>query len=224
MCPLPTRTTTKDKFGVEGRPVLPTFGLPSPNKGIKFVLNALPAVVRDFPKIVYIVLGATHPNLIRDHGETYRLSLERLAKKNGIEKNVIFFNRFVDKDELSEFLGATISYLNKAQITSDTLAYSFGAGKARHFHPYWHAEELLADGRGVLVPFDDAPAISRAVCDLLRNETARHAIRNNAYLMGRKMIWPHGPLDHAHSPENAAMMLARRSTKENDTSWSTLWD
>ena len=97
----------KDKFGVEGRPVLLTFGLLSPNKGIEFVLNALPAVVRDFPKIVYIVLGATHPNLVRDHGETYRLSLERLAKKNGVEKNVIFFNRFVDKDELLEFLGAT---------------------------------------------------------------------------------------------------------------------
>ena len=197
----------KDKFGVEGRPVLLTFGLLSPNKGIEFVLNALPAVVRDFPKIVYIVLGATHPNLIRDHGETYRLSLERLAKKNGVEKNVIFFNRFVDKDELLEFLGATdiyiTSYLNKAQITSGTLAYSFGAGKAVISTPYWHAEELLADGRGVLVPFGDAPAISRAVCDLLRNETARHAIRKNAYLMGRKMIWPHVALDYAQSFQRA---------------------
>ena len=197
----------KDKFGVEGRPVLLTFGLLSPNKGIEFVLNALPAVVRDFPKIVYIVLGATHPNLIRDHGETYRLSLERLAKKIGVEKNVIFFNRFVDKDELLEFLGATdiyiTSYLNKAQITSGTLAYSFGAGKAVISTPYWHAEELLADGRGVLVPFGDAPAISRAVCDLLRNETARHAIRKNAYLMGRKMIWPHVALDYAQSFQRA---------------------
>ena len=197
----------KDKFGVEGRPVLLTFGLLSPNKGIEYVLNALPAVVRDFPKVVYIVLGATHPNLIRDHGETYRLSLERLAKKNGVEKNVIFFNRFVDKDELLEFLGATdiyiTSYLNKAQITSGTLAYSFGAGKAVISTPYWHAEELLADGRGVLVPFGDAPAISRAVCDLLRNETARHAIRKNAYLMGRKMIWPHVAHDYAQSFQRA---------------------
>ncbi|MGA7391914.1 MAG: glycosyltransferase, partial [Terrimicrobiaceae bacterium] len=90
----------KDKFGVEGRPVLLTFGLISPNKGIENVLNALPEIVRQFPKVVYIVLGATHPNLILKDGETYRLGLERLAKKNGVEKNVIFFNRFVDKDEL----------------------------------------------------------------------------------------------------------------------------
>ena len=124
----------KDKFGAEGRPVLLTFGLLSPNKGIEHVLNALPAIVREFPKVVYIVLGATHPTLARDHGETYRLSLERLAKKNGVEKNVIFFNRFVDTDELLEFLGATdiyiTPYLNKTQITSGTLAYSFGGGKA----------------------------------------------------------------------------------------------
>ena len=149
---------------MEGRPVLLTFGLLSPNKGIENVLNALPAVVRDFPNVVYIVLGATHPNLVRDHGETYRLSLERLAKKNGVEKNVIFFNRFVDKDELVEFLGATdiyiAPYLNKAQITSGTLAYSFGAGKAVISTPYWHAEELLADGRGLLVPFGDSASVA----------------------------------------------------------------
>ena len=197
----------KDKFGAEGRPVLLTFGLLSPNKGIEHVLNALPAVVRDFPKVLYVVLGATHPNLVRDHGETYRLSLERLAKKNGVEKNVIFFNRFVDTDELLEFLGATdiyiTPYLNKTQITSGTLAYSFGAGKAVISTPFWHAEELLADGRGVLVPFADAPAISQAVCDLLHNETMRHAIRKTAYLMGRKMVWSHVAHDYARSFERA---------------------
>ncbi|MFZ0710303.1 MAG: glycosyltransferase family 4 protein, partial [Terrimicrobiaceae bacterium] len=197
----------KDKFGAEGRPVLLTFGLLSPNKGIEHVLNALPAVVRDFPNVVYIVLGATHPNLVREHGETYRLSLERLAKKNGVEKNVIFFNRFVDKDELLEFLGATdiyiTPYLNKTQITSGTLAYSFGAGKAVISTPYWHAEELLADGRGTLVPFGDAPSISQAICNLLRNETTRHAMRKGAYLMGRKMVWSHVALDYAQSFERA---------------------
>ena len=93
----------KDKFGVEGRPVLLTFGLLSPHKGIENVISALPAIVREFPNVVYIVLGATHPNLVRDHGETYRLGLERLAKKNGVEKNVVFFNRFVDKDERWSF-------------------------------------------------------------------------------------------------------------------------
>jgi glycosyltransferase involved in cell wall biosynthesis len=197
----------KDKFGAEGRPVLLTFGLLSPNKGIEHVLNALPAIVQDFPKVVYIVLGATHPNLARDQGETYRLSLERLAKKNGVEKNVVFFNRFVDTDELLEFLGATdiyiTPYLNKTQITSGTLAYSFGAGKAVISTPYWHAEELLADGHGVLVPFADAPSISEAVRELLRNETLRHSIRKAAYLMGRKMVWSHVANDYVQSFERA---------------------
>ncbi len=197
----------KDKFGAEGRPVLLTFGLLSPNKGIEHVLNALPAIVREFPNVVYIVLGATHPNLVRDHGETYRLSLERLAKKNSVEKNVIFFNRFVDKDELLEFLGATdiyiTPYLNEAQITSGTLAYSFGAGKAVISTPYWHAEELLGDGRGVLVPFADTSSISRAVCDLLRNETVRHTMRKTAYLLGRKMVWSQVGRDYVGSFERA---------------------
>ncbi len=183
----------KDKFRVEGRPVLLTFGLLSPNKGIENVLNALPEIVRECPNVVYIVLGATHPNLVRDQGETYRLSLQRLAKKNGVEKNVIFFDRFVDKDELIEFLSAAdvyiTPYLNEAQITSGTLAYSFGAGKAVVSTPYWHAEELLADGRGILVPFGDTAAISKAVRELLSNENERHAMRKAAYLMGRSMIW-----------------------------------
>ena len=113
----------------------------------------------------------------------------------------------MDKDELLEFLGATdiyiTPYLNKAQITSGTLAYSFGAGKAVISTPYWHAEELLADGRGLLVPFDDSPSISRAVCDLLRNETIRHAIRKNAYLIGRKMVWSHVAHEYAQSFQRA---------------------
>ncbi|HEY5779619.1 MAG TPA: glycosyltransferase family 4 protein [Terrimicrobiaceae bacterium] len=207
----------KDKFGAEGRPVLLTFGLLSPNKGIEYVLNALPAVVKEFPDVVYIVLGATHPNLVRDHGETYRLSLERLAKKNGVEKNVIFFNRFVDQDELLEFLGAAdiyiTPYLNKTQITSGTLAYSFGGGKAVISTPYWHAEELLAEGRGVLIPFADVPSISQAVCDLLRNETMRHSMRKAAYLMGRKMVWSHVACDYVASFERARHEHSAQTTK-----------
>jgi glycosyltransferase involved in cell wall biosynthesis len=197
----------KDKFGVEGRPVLLTFGLLSPNKGIENVLNALPEIVREFPNIVYIVLGATHPNLLMNHGETYRLSLELLAKRNGIEKNVIFFNRFVDNEELVEFLGAAdiyiTPYLEKSQITSGTLAYSFGTGKAVISTPYWHAEELLADDRGVVVPFGDGAAIARAVCDLLRNETKRHAMRKAAYLIGRKMTWPNVAHEYVERFERA---------------------
>ena len=130
-----------------------TFGLLSPNKGIENMLNALPAILAEFPNVVYIVLGATHPNLVREQGEAYRLGLERLAKKNKVQKHVIFYNRFVELEELKEFIGAAdlyiTPYLNEAQITSGTLAYAFGAGKAVISTPYWHAAELLADDRGV---------------------------------------------------------------------------
>src|SRR5436190_20722254 len=186
-------TYFKDQFGVEGKVVLLTFGLLSPNKGIECVLHALPDIVAEFPDVVYIVLGATHPNELREHGEAYRLSLEILAKKNKIEKNVIFYNQFVDLENLTEFIGAAdlyiTPYLNEAQITSGTLAYTFGAGKAVVSTPYWHAAELLADGRGALVPFADSPAIAREVIALLRDDTRRHTIRKNAYRIGRDMIW-----------------------------------
>ena len=183
----------KDQFRVEGRQVLLTFGLLSPNKGIEHVLNALPKILAEFPDVVYIVLGATHPNEIREQGEAYRLSLERLAKKNKIQKNVIFYNRFVELEELKEFIGAAdlyvTPYLNEAQITSGTLAYTFGAGKAVVSTPYWHAAELLAEDRGVLVPFGDAGAIAREIISLLRDDNRRHAMRKNAYKLGREMIW-----------------------------------
>jgi glycosyltransferase involved in cell wall biosynthesis len=186
-------TYFKDQFGVEGKVVLLTFGLLSPNKGVEHVLNALPQILAEFPEVVYIVLGATHPNEVRERGEAYRLSLEILARKNKVEKSVIFYNQFVDLDNLKEFIGAAdlyvTPYLNEAQITSGTLAYTFGSGKAVVSTPYWHAAELLADDRGVLVPFGDAPAIAREVIALLRDDTRRHAIRKNAYKIGREMIW-----------------------------------
>jgi glycosyltransferase involved in cell wall biosynthesis len=186
-------TYFKDQFGVEGKTVLLTFGLLSPNKGIEFVLNALPGILADFPDVVYIVLGATHPNELREHGEAYRLSLEMLAKKNKVEKNVIFYNQFVELETLKEFIGAAdlyvTPYLNEAQITSGTLAYTFGSGKAVVSTPYWHAAELLADDRGVLVPFADSQAIAREVVSLLKDDTRRHSIRKNAYRIGREMIW-----------------------------------
>lgn len=183
----------KDRFGVEGKIVLLTFGLLSPNKGIEHVLNALPQIVAENPNVVYIVLGATHPNELREQGEAYRLGLERLAKKNKVQKHVIFYNRFVELAELTEFLGAAdiyiTPYLNEAQITSGTLAYAFGSGKAVISTPYWHAAELLAEDRGGLVPFGDAKAIAREVTSFLRDETRRHALRKNAYKLGREMIW-----------------------------------
>jgi glycosyltransferase involved in cell wall biosynthesis len=183
----------KDQFGVEGRMVLLTFGLLSPNKGIQHVLHALPEILAEFPEVVYIVVGATHPNELRERGEAYRLSLEAIAKKNGVEKNVIFYNSFVDLETLKEFIGAAdlyvTPYLSEAQITSGTLAYTFGAGKAVVSTPYWHAAELLADGNGVLVPFGDSGAIAREVKGLLRDETRRHAMRKTAYKLGREMTW-----------------------------------
>jgi hypothetical protein len=183
----------KDEFGVAGRQVLLTFGLLSPNKGIEYALRALPDLLRDFPNIVYIVLGQTHPNLLREEGEAYRLSLERLAKDLGVQRNVVFFNRFVELDELMRFIGAAdiylTPYLTEAQITSGTLAYAFGAGNAVVSTPYWHAAELLTADRGKLVPFRDAGAIARAVAELLHDEPLRHSMRKNAYKLGRDMVW-----------------------------------
>ena len=210
-------TDFKDQFGVEGRVVLLTFGLLSPNKGIEHVLNALPHILAEFPDVVYIVLGATHPNELREHGEAYRLSLEILAKKNKLEKNVIFYNRFVELENLKEFIGAAdlyiTPYLNEAQITSGTLAYTFGAGKVVISTPYWHAAELLAEDRGVLVPFGDAPAIAREVIGLLRDDTRRHAIRKNAYKLGREMVWSNVARLYMRSFELSRIEGAARSRK-----------
>jgi glycosyltransferase involved in cell wall biosynthesis len=193
----------KDQFGVTGKTVLLTFGLLSPNKGIEHAINALPEIVAEFPGVVYIVLGATHPNEVRHTGEAYRVSLELLARKNKVEKNVIFYNQFVDLESLTEFIGAAdiyiTPYLSEAQITSGTLAYTFGAGKAVVSTPYWHAAELLADGRGVLVPFADAQAIAHAVLDLLRNGERREAMRRQAYQIGRGMIWSNVATQYMHS-------------------------
>src|SRR5579872_7226002 len=210
-------TYFKDQFGVEGKVVLLTFGLLSPNKGIHYVLEALPQILKEFPEVVYIVLGATHPNELREHGEAYRVSLEMLAKKNRIEKNVIFYNDFVELENLKEFIGAAdlyiTPYLNEAQITSGTLAYTFGSGKAVISTPYWHAAELLAEDRGVLVPFADAAAIAREVIGLLRDDTRRHAIRKNAYRIGREMVWSNVAQLYMHSFELARLEGAALSRK-----------
>ena len=183
----------KHKFGVGGKKVLLTFGLLSPNKGIEHVLNALPEIVAEFPDVVYVVLGATHPNELRTRGEAYRLGLQAIAKKNKLENNVIFHNRFVELKALTEFIGAAdlyiTPYLDEAQSTSGTLAYAFGAGKAVISTPYWHAAELLTDQRGVLVPFADPSAIAREVSGLLRDGTRRKAMSDNAYKLGRTMVW-----------------------------------
>ncbi len=184
----------KDLFGVEGKTVLLSFGLLSANKGIENVIAALPAILTKYPNVVYIVVGATHPHVIQNEGETYRLSLQWLAHEKGVQGNVIFYNRFVSLEELVQFISSSdiyiTPYLDAAQITSGTLAYTLGAGKAVISTPYWYAEEMLADERGALVPFKDPQALAAQVVELLDNESKRHAMRKRAYLFGRDMIWP----------------------------------
>jgi glycosyltransferase involved in cell wall biosynthesis len=184
----------KAQLGVEGRMVLLTFGLLGPGKGIEYAIESLPEILRRHPNVVYLVLGATHPHLVARDGENYRLSLERLAESRGVKEHVIFYNRFVTLEDLKEFIGATdiylTPYLNEEQITSGTLAYVFGAGKAVVSTPYWHAQELLADGRGILVPFRDPRAIAEGVCEFLGDPERLRSTREEAYKLGRGMIWP----------------------------------
>jgi glycosyltransferase involved in cell wall biosynthesis len=184
----------KDLFQVEGKTVLLTFGLLSPNKGIQYVIEAMPAILARNPDVVYMVLGATHPNVIAAEGEAYREKLEALCRQLGVEKSVLFYNQFVAIEELKEFIGAAdiyiTPYLNEAQVTSGTLSYTFGAGKALISTPYWHAQELLAEDRGILVPFANGPAIADAVNRYLSNPTMMTAMRKRAWKAGREMTWP----------------------------------
>ncbi len=202
----------KDQFGVEGKIVLLTFGLLSPNKGIENVIEALPSILARHPNVVYIVLGATHPNLIARDGESYRLKLERLADDRGVASNVIFYNRFVTQEELKEFIGAAdiyiTPYLNESQITSGTLAYAFGAGKAVISTPFWHAKELLADQRGILVPFADPAALAEGVNRFLGDPILMTATRKRAWKLGREMIWPAVANRHMESFQRARTNLS----------------
>lgn len=183
----------KAKLGFDGRTVILTFGLLSPNKGIEVMIDAMPQILESRADAVYVVLGATHPNLVRDQGESYRESLVERARQLGVEDHVVFKDQFVDRDTLLDFIAMcdvyVTPYLHEAQMTSGTLAYSFGLGKAVVSTPYWHASELLADGRGVLVPFGDAAAIGNAISDLLTNDHRREAMRKRAYSSSRSMTW-----------------------------------
>lgn len=184
----------KDQFDAEGKVVLLTFGLLSANKGIEYVIAAMPTILKRYPNVLYMVLGATHPHVRRQDGEAYRLMLQRLAREKGVERNIVFYNQFVRLEELVKFIGATdlyiTPYLNPEQIVSGTLAYTVGTGKAVISTPYLHAEELLGEGRGMLVPFRDSAAIAEQVIHLLDNDAERHAMRKRAYTLGRDMTWP----------------------------------
>src|SRR5437667_3071075 len=183
----------KAKLGFSGRSVILTFGLVSPGKGIEVMIDAMPSILEQRPDAVYVVLGATHPNLVRNKGEAYRESLMRRVRELGVEDHVVFLDRFVDLPTLLEFISMcdvyVTPYLNEAQMTSGTLAYSFGLGKAVVSTPYWHAKELLSDGRGILVPFGDAKSVSTEIAGLLTNDVRRHAMRKGAYAASRSMTW-----------------------------------
>jgi glycosyltransferase involved in cell wall biosynthesis len=183
----------KAKLGFGRKPIILTFGLLSPNKGIEVMIDAMPSILKSRPDAVYVVLGATHPNLVRREGEAYREGLMARASALGVERHVVFLNRFVDQATLLDFISMcdvyVTPYLNEAQMTSGTLAYSFGLGKAVVSTPYWHARELLADGRGVLVPFGDAAAIGIEIAGLLTDDARRQAMREQAYASSRSMTW-----------------------------------
>jgi len=183
----------KDRFGVEGKAVLLTFGLLSPNKGIENVIKAMPQILSKHENVVYLVAGATHPHILRREGDKYRASLQALAKEVGVESQVIFHDRFATPEEMAEFIGAADIYVtpyrHEAQVVSGTLAYALGAGKAIISTPYWHAIELLDEGRGALVPFQDPGAIAQKTIELLSTPALRHAMRKRAYLFARDMIW-----------------------------------
>ncbi len=197
----------------EGRMVILTFGLLSPNKGIEYAIRGVKIAAKKYPDLLYIILGATHPEVKRRFGEQYRLSLGKLVQELDLEENVVFHNRYVTMDQLIRFLVASdiylTPYLSKEQISSGTLAYAVACGKAVISTPYWYAEELLADERGLLVPFQDSEALGNELLRLLSDEGLRNRLRKHAYQFGRQMVWPEVARAYLHDFENA---LAEYST------------
>ena len=189
----PDSAKYKQETDLVGKRVVLTFGLLSPNKGIEYAIQAMKPVVEKFPDVVYVVLGQTHPGIIRDHGEMYRHSLEHLASELGIRDNIKFIDSFVDMPLLKKYIASCdlylTPYLHEAQITSGTLSYAFGMGTVVVSTPYWHAAELLADGRGCLVPFRDSEKMGQALIDLLENDELRNKMKRNAFEFGRTMTW-----------------------------------
>ncbi|MHC4191321.1 MAG: glycosyltransferase family 4 protein [Planctomycetota bacterium] len=184
----------KSKLGMTGRKTILTFGLLSKNKGIEVMLRALPTIVKADPSALYIVLGATHPDVLHREGQSYKLKLERMVMDLGLQSNVVFYNRFVEDEELFGFLGAAdvyvTPYLHKEQLTSGTLAFAVGAGKAVVSTPYWAAQELLAQGRGKLVRFGDSEHMAQSVVEILSNNSMFSRMKRQTYEYGRSMTWP----------------------------------
>jgi glycosyltransferase involved in cell wall biosynthesis len=184
----------KHKFSLEDRRTILTFGLLNKNKGIEVMLKAMPAIVKADPSVMYIVLGMTHPNILKEEGELYRFSLRQMVKELKLQEHVIFYNRFVDDQELHNFLCAAdiyvTPYISEKQLTSGTLSFAVGTGKAVVSTPYWAAQELLAEGRGKLVDFQDSDKMAEAIVDILKNESEFYCLRRKAYDYGRSRTWP----------------------------------
>ena len=183
----------KNRFSCPGKIVLLTFGLLSPNKGFESVIQAMPRILASNSNAVYMIAGATHPQIRAREGDRYRLELQALAKKLGVEQQVLFVNRFVSPEEMASLVGLAdiyiTSYCHEAQVVSGTLAYAMGAGKAIISTPYWYAAEVLDHGRGMVVPFENPAAIATATIALLANNEERQAMRERAYLYARSMVW-----------------------------------
>jgi len=210
----------KAKLGFSGKTVILTFGLLSPNKGIEIILDAMPLILQSRADAVYVVLGATHPNLVREQGEVYREGLIERARQLGVANHVVFLDQFVDIATLLDYIAMcdvyVTPYLNEAQMTSGTLAYSYGLGKAVVSTPYWHARELLADGRGILIPFGDATRFGSEIAGLLTDEPRRQHLRERAYADGRSMIWQRGAENYLSAFESARRSHRLRVVARHD--------
>jgi glycosyltransferase involved in cell wall biosynthesis len=183
----------KRKLGMEGRKVIFTFGLIGPNKGIEVMLKALPAIIKHHPRVLYVILGAIHPGVVKHQGYEYQNKLLNMISNLGLENNVIYLDRFATNEELREYLAAAdiyvTPYLYEQQLTSGTLAFAVGAGKAVVSTPYWAAQELLDDERGILVPFGDSEKMAKEIVRLFKNKSLLQKIQTKAYLYGRKILW-----------------------------------
>ena len=220
------RVAIRETLGWSHRRVLFTFGLLGPSKGIEHAVRALPEIVKHHPDVLYVVAGATHPNLLREQGEQYRDHLRALAEELGVSEHLQFINRFVSRDELVQLIAAAdiyiTPYLNEAQITSGTLAYAFGMGKPVISTPYWHATELLADGHGVLVPFGNVEALAAAAVALIGDDAARQAMSDLAWQKGRRMTWAAVGNEYAAAFESAALTGRSRPAGVHPMPVSTL--
>src|SRR4030043_1243845 len=189
-----SKSQSKKEFHLENKKVLLTFGFIGRNKGIETVIKALPKVVEKHPDVIYIVLGKTHPNILRHSGEEYRIFLMRLVKSLQLEKHVMFLNEFIDEQDLFKYLSASdiyiTPYLSEAQITSGTLSYAVGVGSAVISTPYWHAAELLAEGRGRLFNFNDSNNLTFTITELLDKPEELDELKRKAHDYGQKITWP----------------------------------